>query len=278
MKVIKNINNNVSVCIDNDGNELIAFGKGLGFKSPPYEITDLGLVTRTFYDVDRRYFDLLNLISDEVFEISAKVVDYARSKINTALNPNVVFTLADHIQFAIQRYNQNMNLKFSMYRDLKHFNPIELQIGQFAVKMIKKEMDIHLTEDESLSIAMHFINAKVGVMTQSDNVSNDFIIEGVTELIENEFKMKIDCSGFYYSRFASHMEYLLERGNEGKVLMSQNLNMFESIKSEFSKTYECAKKIDNYFDNKLGWRLGEEELLYLILHINKLCAREDCYQ
>lgn len=38
MKVIKNINNNVSLCLDSKGNEIVAFGKGLGFIKPPYEI------------------------------------------------------------------------------------------------------------------------------------------------------------------------------------------------------------------------------------------------
>lgn len=38
MKVIKNINNNVSLCLDSKNNEVIAFGKGIGFTKPPYEI------------------------------------------------------------------------------------------------------------------------------------------------------------------------------------------------------------------------------------------------
>ncbi len=31
MKVIKKINNNVALCVDNHKKELIAFGKGIGF-------------------------------------------------------------------------------------------------------------------------------------------------------------------------------------------------------------------------------------------------------
>ena len=38
MKVIKNINNNVSICVDDNNREVIAFGKGIGFKKPPYEL------------------------------------------------------------------------------------------------------------------------------------------------------------------------------------------------------------------------------------------------
>ena len=37
MKVIKNINNNISLCLDSRNNEVVAFGKGIGIPKPPYE-------------------------------------------------------------------------------------------------------------------------------------------------------------------------------------------------------------------------------------------------
>ena len=40
MKVIKKINNNVALCLDGNQRELIAFGKGIGFKPIPYELTN----------------------------------------------------------------------------------------------------------------------------------------------------------------------------------------------------------------------------------------------
>ncbi len=46
MKVIKNINNNCAVCQDSTGREVVAFGKGIGFKKPPYEIK-LSQIERT---------------------------------------------------------------------------------------------------------------------------------------------------------------------------------------------------------------------------------------
>lgn len=278
MKVIKNINNNVSVCVDDDGNELIAFGRGLGFKQPPYEINDLSKINRTFYDVDHRYFDLLNLIPDEIFEISAKIVDFARSKINTILNPNIVFTLADHIQFAIKRYNDNLNLRLITYRDLKHFYPIEVQVADFALKLINKQMHIDLPKDEIYSIAMHFINAESIQPVQEKSMTSEQVIDYVVKFIENSFNIKINTDSFNYSRFASHMEYLLQRGNEGTSVISQNLTMFKSIKKEFPNTYFCAEEINNFFHSKFGWKLSEEEILYLILHINRLRSRENPIQ
>ena len=52
MQVIKKINNNFAICVDGEGNELIAFGKGIGFPKVPYEIEDLSVINRTFYDID----------------------------------------------------------------------------------------------------------------------------------------------------------------------------------------------------------------------------------
>ena len=59
MKVIKNINNNVSVCLDGDGYEVVVFGSGVGFVKPPSEIP-LEKIQRTFYDINPNY---LNVIS-----------------------------------------------------------------------------------------------------------------------------------------------------------------------------------------------------------------------
>ncbi|RRF91978.1 MAG: hypothetical protein DUD31_08135 [Coriobacteriaceae bacterium] len=38
MQVVRNINNNVALCLDSQGNELVAFGRGIGFRKPPYEV------------------------------------------------------------------------------------------------------------------------------------------------------------------------------------------------------------------------------------------------
>ena len=59
MKVIKNINNNVSLCLDSQNNEVVVFGKGIGFMKPPYEI-DLKQIQRTYYGIDSSYISMIN--------------------------------------------------------------------------------------------------------------------------------------------------------------------------------------------------------------------------
>ena len=48
MKIIKKINNNVALAQDARGNDLVVFGKGVGFPPMPCELKDLSNVQRTF--------------------------------------------------------------------------------------------------------------------------------------------------------------------------------------------------------------------------------------
>lgn len=274
MKVIKKINNNVAICIDGNGKELVAFGNGIGFPKTPYEIQDMGAISRTFYGVDTRYLDLLNEIPEDIFEISAKIVEYAKSMIVTELNSNIVFTLADHIHFAIIRYQKKMFVNMPIMYDIKHLYPKEMQIGERALRYINEYKKIRLPKEEAASIAMHFINAES--VTRKEKDSSCELIEDVTAIIEDFFKMTIDRNAFNNSRFVSHMQYLLQRQKIDQGILSGNGRLFTTMQDEYQKTYECVLQIKDYLKRELDWDSSDEELFYLMLHINRLCSRENC--
>ena len=60
MRIIKKINNNVAVGLDSNGNEIVVFGKGIGFPEMPYELKELSKIDRTYYNIDHKYYKLLN--------------------------------------------------------------------------------------------------------------------------------------------------------------------------------------------------------------------------
>ena len=276
MRVIKKINNNVALCLDNNNHELIAFGKGIGFPKIPYELDDLNKIDRTYYGINHNYLNLIDKIPEEIFEISAKIADYASGKIMNELNPNIIFTLADHINFAIQRYQKKIAIKMPFSYDIQHLYEKEMNIGKIAVKFINKELKIRLSSDEAVGIALHFINSENMEKTKNGNISENAIIDDIVSIIEKEFNIGISKKGINYSRFISHMQYLLKRQEKYITINSDNEKMFEMMKKEYQQTFECVLKIKRYFEEKLGWNPSNEELLYLMLHVNRLCSREDC--
>lgn len=277
MKVIKNINNNVSICLDSTGQQVVAFGKGIGFCKPPYEL-DIAKVQRTFYDIDPMYIQMIQHIPVDMIETSAQIIDYARNKVEYLMNSSIVFTLADHLSFAIQRYQKQMNIDMPIYYDVKSLYEEEYAIGEYALKLIYQKYQIKLSKEEITSIALHLINAAAMAKNKEKKQSNEAVIEHIKTLIEDDFHMKISEDDFNYSRFVSHLQYLLKRGEKGTSITSENYQLYTSIKEKFPDVYECATSINQYLYDVYGFTFDEEELLYLMLHINRLCVREDCYR
>ena len=276
MKVIKKINNNVVICLDHNNRELVAFGRGIGFPAAPYELDDLSKIDRTYYGVNSSYMGLVNESPEEVFEVAAKIVDMAVNYIDCELSSNLVFTLADHINFAIERNQRNMNLRNPFLYDIRYFYEKEMDIGNLAVKMIRRYLKVSLPEEEAGNIALHFINAEA--LSEKENEFNvsDTVVEEVTYLIEKELNIRIKREDFNYSRFVSHLQYLMKRKDAVSSISSDNIKLYMEMKEEFPVIYQCVLKIRDYMAGKLDWELSEEELLYLILHVNRLYAREDC--
>lgn len=277
MKVIKNINNNVSICLDSHGVQVVAFGKGIGFCRPPYDL-EMSKIQRTFYDIDPMYIQMIQNIPVEMIELSAQVIDYARSRVEYLMNSSIVFTLADHLSFAIQRYKQNMVIDMPIYYDVKALYETEYEIGCYVLKLIQKKLDVHLPQEETMNIALHLINAAAMAKNKEQGKDTRLVVSSIKKLIEEHFNIEISEDDFNYSRFVSHLQYLLKRGEKGISITSENYRLYAALKEKFPEAYTCALHINAYLHEIYGYTFDEEEQLYLMLHINRLYVREDCYR
>lgn len=109
----------------------------------------------------------------------------------------------------------------------------------------------------------------------SRTAQEETIIEEITERIEQFFGMEIDRSGFNYSRFAMHMRYLLQRGEKKELFFNEDRSLYESVTGALPETGQCVEAISAYLKAECGLELTDEERMYLILHTNRLCDRED---
>lgn len=51
--------------------------------------------------------------------------------------------------------------------------------------------------------------------------------------------------------------------------------MLYSLKQEYPEVYICAKKVADYFLETRNWECGEDELLYLVIHINRVKQKNE---
>ena len=278
MIVVKKINNNVAVCKDGNNRELIAFGKGIGFPATPYELTDLRKVERTFYDVKRQYISLLSDIPYDVVQFTARHLMQVQDRLSYETNANLVLTLADHIAFVIERSKKGIYLRMPSIYEMEINYPEEVKIGKYFVDAVKKEFQVKLPKDEVQGIAMHFINARN--QSPVENVPcveqhYDEILQKTTQIIEKQLHIVVQKNTFNYSRFATHLRYLLNRVFEQKPIDSSNLEMYQSACEEYPNISYCVDEICAYYKSSWGLRLSKEERLYLIMHINRIHADQE---
>ncbi len=274
MDVFKKINNNVALARDAKGRELVVFGKGIGFPSMPYELTDLSAVQRTFYDVNEKYFDLLREVPGEVFLVADDIADTAREELGCALSPNLTYALADHLYFAIQRCRDGITLQTPLAYDIRHLYPEEYSLARQALHQVRETLHVDLPEEESVSIALHFITAESEVGDMHSTILTAKVISEISGLVEQHLSVKLDKDSFSFSRFAMHLRYLVQRMMHGKPLGGDDSvdSMFRTVCQEYPDIYACVQRINEFLTITYGWPCSKEEQLYLIMHIHRVCA------
>lgn len=270
MKIIKKINNNVAEAVDGNGNYLIAFGKGIGFPETPYELTNLNKITMTFYKLNDYFERVLKEISEEILNLSAEIVNMAQKKLNGQLNPTLVFNLADHIQFSIQRLTTYKDARITYSYEIAQMYPKESSLAEEAIKMIQRQTHIVLPKGELTSITMHFVNSQSEYKISQEEVLIEEIIQQTMNLIEQNLHIVIDRNEFNYNRFCMHMFYYLKRMRSGEELISPGKEILNTIKEQHSEIYQLAWKVGRLIEKLYGIESNEDELVYLMIHINRL--------
>lgn len=272
MRIIKKINNNAAIALDSKGKEIVVFGKGIGFEKTPYELDDLSRIDRTFYNVDSRYIQLIQEIDEKVLRLCLKMVQVMTSKLEGQWNPNLVFILADHISFAIERQKKGLDVQFSYSDEIEQEHPNENAWAAWMVKNINHNFKIKLPKGEITCIAMHIINAKSGQKKRDQETieqRSDRILNKSVQIIEESLGSKISKKDLNYYRFKSHIVYFVKRKEKKEEFQNQSNELFETMKKEYPRSWVCARKINEYLKKDYGSDCSEDELLYLMIHINR---------
>ncbi|UTY40319.1 PRD domain-containing protein [Allocoprobacillus halotolerans] len=278
MKAIKKLNNNVVVCVDGKGRELIAMGKGLGFQSLPREVS-LSEIERTFYDFEVSEQNILKDLPADVVLFTASLMDIIKNELPYDLSSNATLVMADHIAFAIERAKQNIVVKMPLLYEVQQMYPLEYKIGKYALKKIKREFEIDLPNDEITGIALNLINSRLKVKDTANKATGleyEDMLNEVTEIIEQTQRIIIDKDSFDYSRYATHLLYLFQRIRNNKTINSANYILYKDLVDKFPSIEICVSKICHHIEEKWKVQLSEDEKLYLMLHVNRICVRKDC--
>lgn len=278
MIINKILNNNVVTIINENSEEAVVMGRGLAFQKKKGDEIDESKIEKVFVlenkSINDKLLTLVNDIPAKYLEIAEEIVRYAESKLNTKLNENIYLTLTDHISFAINRHEKNLEIKNAMLWDIKRLHRDEFEIGLHSLKIIKENLEVEFPEDEAASIAMHILNGEFD-QDMPEIVDMIKLIEEILKMVKYHFNIEFDEESINYYRFITHLKFFTQRLASGRYYEDNDNELFEMIKLKYPHSYECTKRIEGFVKQKYDTQLTKEEMLYLIIHTARV-VKENC--
>ena len=274
MLILKKINNNVALASSDAGEEIVVFGKGVGFPEMPYELEDESCIQRVFVSDGGNSPEALSTVSDEVLMAASDIVDLAKEALDCKLAPSLPFVLADHLQFAVERDAEGLVLTNPLEHEIAYVYPRERELGQRGIEVVRTHTGVQLPEAEATSIALHLVNAEIDGMGSSQDMDlvlkSATALEQITQIIESHLGRTLDHASYAYVRFVAHLRFLIRRLMKDSCKPTENSSLFRQAARDFPEAYQCAAAIDNYLKKTNNWSCSDEEMLYLMMHINRL--------
>ncbi len=208
------------------------------------------------------------------FQISQKIVDRLKREENLDLADSVYITLTDHLATSVERGKKGLYLSNSFLWEIQNYYPKEFRYGLWALQLLNKQFNLKFPEDEAGFIAVHIINGELGNDISDFKKSIDFIKE-VTKIVRYYFNIDIDYQSLAYNRFALHLKFFWKcmMYNKGpRNLGDLSDEILKVIKSSDIDAYKCALKIKDFIAEKYNYKLTNEEVMYIAIHINKITS------
>ncbi len=278
MKIEKVINNNVVCSRDERDREIVIMGKGIGFGAKSGTKIDENKIEKIFYIENpttvNQFTELLANVPFRHIQLSNDIISYAKQKLNTRLNQNIYVTLTDHINFAIERFQQGIQLSNALLLEVKRFYREEFLIGEYAVSLINQQLHLELPEDEAGFIALHIVNAEYNTNLK-DTVNITQLIQDILALVREDFDIVFDEKSLHYERFVTHIKFLAQRVFRKELLEDEDNELIDIMVSKYPKEFKCGQKIAKHINKTYHASISTEEILYIAVHIRRVTMQNN---
>ena len=126
--------------------------------------------------------------------------------------------------------------------------------------------------DEAGFIAMHIVNANY-----RESTSQSYLIMNITnqilDIIKNYYSVEFIEDEINFDRLLTHLKFFAKRLIDKKEeLKPSNNTLLEVVKVQYQESYNCVKQIKLFIEDNYTYKINDDEILYLILHINRVIS------
>lgn len=279
MIIEKVYNNNVIQVQDEQGQELIVMGRGLGFQKKIGDSIDQIKIEKVFVlQGDQTTADLGDLyeqLPDEELNLFVTLIDKAENALDLTFDSNLHLSLTDHLHFMLVRVRQGVSISNPLSWEVRKFHPKEYHIAKDMVDHLRQHLALAIPEDEASSIALHLINAQ----TQSSGISksqfSSRIVVAILEIVRLHFGKLVSEETISYNRFVTHLQYFAQRVVNGVVQGSNDAFLYDQVKQNYPDSFSCTQKIAHYVKENYNFDMSVDEKVYLTIHIQRMADSQD---
>lgn len=271
MKVIKILNNNLVFARDDNGREVIVKGPGIGFHASRGDTVDESRIGQVFYPQEKQNIqqiqEFLLSIPAEYLNFVQDFVDSIKAAEGITFNSSIYLSLSDHLLGTIKRYQEGISLENVLLLDIKRLYKKEYTWGEQMLAQVEKVFGVTLPSDEAGFIALHFVNAE-----ENQSVNDSYKIAAIVSDIQQTVKsyysdLEFDDNSLYYQRFLTHLKYFAQRYLHKELQTDQDDSLFQLVSQQYREAFGCVKMIFLMMEERYGYQLSQEEMMYLTIHI-----------
>ncbi len=273
MKIVRILNNNSIVARDENQQELVLLGAGLGFNKVRGDSVDETKIEKKFAPADdkiaNQFMEMVNNISMDCILFSQQIIEDAKANYGKKLADTIYISLPDHISNALENAKKGILIRNPLLHDIKRFYKDEYAIGESALRIIKEKTGTILPADEAAYIALHFVNAEIG-QTEDKAIEVTKIMQDISNIVKNFFQVEYDEESLNYYRYVTHLKFFAQRIINHTNYPEGDNELLDLVIKKHSREYECVLEITDFLEDKFGYTLGSDERLYLTVHIARV--------
>lgn len=277
LRVRQVFNNNVVLGIDEDDEETVALGRGIGFQAKPGDLVAEDRIERRFVPHSMsagRIAALVGEIPPEEFHVVELIVRLAGDQLGADAAEHLLLPLADHIHFAVLRArSERPAIEYPLVWEVEHLYPAQTELGRAALRIVEDRLGVHLHESEAVPLALHFVNASLGSGDLSQTMRMTRWVGVALERVRQDFGVTPDRAST--ARFVTHLRHLFVRAGSPERPAGRRDDLHKLIQSARPCEHASAARLATQAREQFGMRLDEDEVGYLALHIARLAARPD---
>ena len=274
-RIAKILNHNSFIGIQDENNQEflvmgkgVAFGKKVGQAVPISEKVEIYSLEEMTERGDAK--DIIKSVSPLCLELANEVLGRAEEEFGK-VDRLILFTMADHLDFAIRRIQNGEQISNPLTEDIRIMFYKEYKVAACIRELLKEKLGIEIDDHEIGYIALH-VHAAIVDENVSQAMEIARTVRECISIVEKETGKSIDVMSISYNRLMNHVRYMVARAIHGEKL-KMSLNDYMSVK--FPGPYMTAEKICRKMEKSLKLPIPDIEIGYLAMHLERMMDREE---